>query len=1098
MDVAYCRNPWRKIMRIRNCTRCSVLILAFYFCLAGKAISKNLPEWTGRIRSDHPRLFFNTQTWPAVQARAQGAEKDWYLNFKKRVDRLLTEHDKKGKITAQELGPQAAWSAFVFLLTEDKRYLELSKKCLTASLDYYDQCYQQRKSVNWYSTSRVHAILAWDWLYNHLTEPERKQYMSRLVRAIDKVVKARPTIYRENMSGYNTGFYGVRNCLWFLGCTAYETGIETDKVNEWLVWGHDENLKLLEHRRKACGNDGGGASGTLGYVLGAYPWSEQNFFYTWLSSTGENIAPDWLHSAYLANYVIWNWIASDQGPLEFGYGDTPHTSNRMPVHQLYTHMANIRHLYGRQTPQAAALARHLQEALPQKSYSSSWFIYPFLLTNLDKSPPPFVPETLPHARHFETMGQIIMRSGTGKGDTYCLFSCGGTLAQHRHFDALNFVIYHRGFLALDSGTRYKEFDNGEHLANYYAQTVAHNCVVIHQPGEPPARYWGGKVVGNHGGQHKQLGSVVKAFETNGDYVYVAGDATACYQHGQIKRTGQPDLPEKCEQVTRQVVFLMPNHFVIFDRVKSTEASYRKDWLLHTAYKPVIKNKTIQADHREGRMLCQTILPTDAKLTSVGGPGKEFHAASKNWEIKKDKLKPDQLALMGQWRVEVSPDKLRKEDVFLHVIQVGDQKLKSMDAVQKIENEAEAGVRITTQAGTWQVVFHKTGSLGGHIKRIGGNKNINALLPDQVQKQVGIASRPYPAMTFEQAKHRIPKRDLPKFWIGDIAGLTEKFAKLKTGMAKVIAHSPGGRPMHLVTFGDKELLPNQANYNSAIGGRKPTAYMNKAARSKPVILLVGPVHGHEVEALTGLVNLIQVMETGRDLRGKEQTALQELGRQCRLLIIPEGNPDGIARFEPRSLLGMNGNDLRFWGQGTWSDDTFCGWPESKQQHPMIGANVGFLGCYFNDKGVNPMHDEFLAPINTEAPAILQVAKAEGPDLAVSLHSHGNKPVLLRPAYVTMEAQEEIRALAKLFNELMDQRKLPHGGVFTAKPEGGRTPSPFNLTSALYHISGANSFTFECPHGLSEERYCKVTLDQILDIQLTLYEAMIRYELQKKQL
>jgi hypothetical protein len=36
-------------------------------------------------------------------------------------------------------------------------------------------------------------------------------------------------------------------------------------------------------------------------VFGAYPWSEQNFFYTWLSATGENIAPDWPHGAWLAN-----------------------------------------------------------------------------------------------------------------------------------------------------------------------------------------------------------------------------------------------------------------------------------------------------------------------------------------------------------------------------------------------------------------------------------------------------------------------------------------------------------------------------------------------------------------------------------------------------------------------------------------------------------------------------------------------------------------------------------------------------------------------------------------------------------------------------
>ncbi len=1084
------------MMTLTSCRRWVGLAILF-FLFPAALWSKDLPPWTQNIRPDHPRLFFNADTWPSVKSRALGSEKQWYQTIKKRVDRLSAEHADKDKIAAQELGPQAAWSALVFLVTEDKQYLELAKKCLEASLDYYDRCYQQRKTVNWYSTSRVHAICAWDWLYNRLSEAERREYMSRLVRAINNVLKTKPTIYRENMSGYSTGFYGVKNCLWFLGCTAYGTGIETQKSNDWLVWGHDENLKLLEHRRKACGDDGGGASPTLGYVLGAYPWAEQNFFYTWLSSTGENIAPDWLHSAYLANYVLWNWIASDDGPLEFGYGDTPHTSNRLPAHQLYTHMANIRHLYGRQEPRAAALARYLQDILPQKSYSASWFIYPFLLTNLDKSPPPFSPETLPHARFFENMGQIIMRSGTAKDDTYCLFSCGGILAQHRHYDALNFVIYHHGFLTLDSGTRYNQFENGEHLANYYAQTVAHNCVVIQQPGEPPARYWGGTVVGNHGGQHKQLGSVVKAFETKDDYVYVAGDATACYQHGVFKRDGQPNLPEKCSLVTRQIVFLVPDHFVIFDRVNAADPSYQKDWLLHTAYEPVIQNKTIRADHEKGRMFCQTVLPEDAKITPVGGPGKKFWAAGKNWSIKTDGLKPDQLALIGQWRVEVSPAKPQKNDVFLHVIQVGDRNLNSMDAVRKIENDNQTGVRITTAAGTWQVLFNKTGSLGGYIKRRNSDRNIDEPLANTVQKQVGIAARHYAAMTYEQAQQRIPKRILPKFWIGDVAGLSDRFANLKSGRAKIIAKSPGGRPIHLVTFGEYQKLQNKANFNSAIGARKPLSYMDKAARSRPVILFVGPVHGHEVEGLTGLVNLIHIMETGRDLRGKDQSALQELGKQCRLLIIPEGNPDGIARFEPRASIGMSLNDLRFWGQGTWSDDTFCGWPESKQQHPMVGDNVGFLGCYFNDKGVNPMHDEFLAPMSTEAPAILQVAKVEGPDLAVSLHSHENKPTLLRPAYVTMEVQEEIRSLAKLCYELMDKRKLPHGGVFTAQPEGGRNPSPFNLTSALYHISGANAFTFECPHGLKEKKACQVTLEEILDIQLTLYEAMMRFELQKKE-
>jgi len=898
------------------------------------------------------------------------------------------------------------------------------------------------------------------------------------------------------MSGYSTGFYGVRNCLWFIGCTAFGTGIEEDRVNEWLVWGRNENIRLLEHRRKACGDDGGGASATLGYVLGAYPWSEQNFFYTWLSATGENIAPDWPHSAWLANYVIWNWIEADDGPLEFGYGDTPHTSNAMAAGQLYTHMANIRHLYARQRPKEAALAAHVQGLLPAKRYSNSWFIYPFLLTGAGNSPEPFEPKGLPMARRFENMGQIIMRTGTGADDTYCMFSCGGNLEQHRHYDALNFVIYHKGFLALDSGTRYKEFDNGEHLANYYAQTVAHNCVVIHQPGESPARYWGGTVVGNHGGQHKQLGSVVRAFETNEDYVYVAGDATACYQHGVIKRNGKPDLGEKCDLVTRQIVFLPPKYFVIFDRVVSTDPGYRKDWLLHTAHKPEIKSGVIKARHRDGEMLCRTILPKDATLKAIGGPGKEFLAAGKNWDIVRGNLSEESLALMGQWRVEVTPGKKRKEDVFLHVIQVGERGLEKMDQVELIEAKGRSGVNVRASEAMWEVTFKSEGALGGYIRRVGAGRRINRALATGVQGQVGIAAKEYPAMTLAQARARIPKRQLPEFWVGSMEKLWEQLAKVKTGRVEVIAKTPGGRPVHLVSYGRREEVSHRANFNSAIGGRQESAYMDKEARYRPVILLVGPVHGHEVEALTGLTNLIAVMETGKDLRGKDQRVLRDLGRNCRLLIVPAGNPDGTARLEPCSLQGMSGEDLRFWGQGTWSDDTFCGWPQSKRQHPMVGDNVQFVGCYFNDAGINPMHDEFFSPMSEEAPAILKVARDEGPDLAVSLHSHGSKPALLRPAFVTLEKQEDVRRLAVGYYATLKERGLPHGGLFEAQAEGGKYPSSLNLTSAMYHVSGATSFTFECPHGLNDEVACKVGFEEILDIQLALYEAMMLHGLVEK--
>ncbi|MBM4029856.1 MAG: hypothetical protein FJ280_31325, partial [Planctomycetes bacterium] len=159
------------------------------------------------------------------------------------------------------------------------------------------------------------------------------------------------------------------------------------------------------------------------------------------------------------------------------------------------------------------------------------------------------------------------------------------------------------------------------------------------------------------------------------------------------------------------------------------------------------------------------------------------------------------------------------------------------------------------------------------------------------------------MTYAQAQARIPNRVLPDFWIGDMKGLAARLERLARGQSTALTTTPGERPLHLVTFGDKEPVAQRANFNSAIGGQQAAAYMDKAARKKPVILFVGPVHGHEVEGLTGLVNLIHIMETGQDLRGREQGKLRRLGDQCRLLILPACNPDGTARFAPRALQGM---------------------------------------------------------------------------------------------------------------------------------------------------------------------------------------------------
>ena len=106
---------------------------------------------------------------------------------------------------------------------------------------------------------------------------------------------------------------------------------------------------------------------------------------------------------------------------------------------------------------------------------------------------------------------------------------------------------------------------GQHLFQYYCRTVAHNCILIHMPGEKLPRYWGSPAPGeedtgvvNDGGQISQLGSELAAFETNPHFTYLASDATKCYSD------------EKCRLALRQFVFIPPDYFVVLDRVTSTD------------------------------------------------------------------------------------------------------------------------------------------------------------------------------------------------------------------------------------------------------------------------------------------------------------------------------------------------------------------------------------------------------------------------------------------------------------------------------------------------------------------------------------------------
>ena len=468
-----------------------------------------------------------------------------------------------------------------------------------------------------------------------------------------------------------------------------------------------------------------------------YPYAHFNFFFSYLSSTGKNIADNYPAMSLYPYMLWWYWIRDMEEPVHFrsfGISDVRHHDNLADHSKLYDHLSNCIHFFGKSNPEAAEFTKALREFCPSKEFSGLFPIYPFILDAegeagdemkkmMDGSPL--------KARHFETLGQIFMRSGWTPDATYCSFSSGPAITQHKHYDDNNFIIYKYDHLALDTGDRGRQDDLN--LSYYYGQSVAHNVILIQKDGEELPTFWGSKTDDpganvNYGGQVSLTGSEVTGFETNDDYTYIASDATRSYG-------------PKAEECVRQFVFIYPDWFVVYDRVASADASSEKDWLLHFKNRPVIKGDLLRADSGDGRLFCQTFLPEERRIDLIGGPGKEFWVKDRNFEISQKSIEQDKKKLTepgrgpyyGDWRIELKPTDGKKEARFLNVLTAASTKVSKPVKAKYLKDGGRDGVRLKINGKTVTVWFNREGAVGGEIIMSGTPKAFT----QSVQEQAGI-------------------------------------------------------------------------------------------------------------------------------------------------------------------------------------------------------------------------------------------------------------------------------------------------------------------------------------------------------------------------
>lgn len=323
-------------------------------------------------------------------------------------------------------------------------------------------------------------------------------------------------------------------------------------------------------------------------------------------------------------------------------------------------------------------------------------------------------------------GFVYARSSWNDDAAYLFFHCGRRFTAHQHLDNTHFVLFKNEELLGDGG-EYDAFDT-DHCVNYYLRTIAHNCILVNDPEEswpkdtpqtpkgmrhgPPGvndggqNYpWSGTIFRHNGGvnnarewsANRQLGEIADmlAYEDQGDYVYMAGDATRSYS-------------AKVWALTRQIVFLRPGTFIVFDRVHASDASFKKTFLLQTMAIPQQKDGKLVVTSANGRIFVQSLLPEQTTVEMYHG--EQLYVYNGTNHPATHTTGPAPLC-----RVEISPQQSAAQDFFLHVMTTTDA---SVNSVPGASVKLEDGEAIVTIEGI--SVRFSLGKVGGSIS-VGGTR-----------------------------------------------------------------------------------------------------------------------------------------------------------------------------------------------------------------------------------------------------------------------------------------------------------------------------------------------------------------------------------------
>ncbi|MBN2289990.1 MAG: heparinase II/III family protein [Candidatus Glassbacteria bacterium] len=558
----------------------------------------------------------------------------------------------------------------------------------------------------------ANCAVVYDLCWPLWTQEQREKFFDYISRTVDANVNSEPSVFHN-------AWYSYKH--WGYGLAAYATWYEYDRAKEI----HDaiEN-EYLEHVLPAFRMAGDGGGWAEGYYI--HYWSYEWMVFCEAARRAEGVDYFAASPEFLGRRAVADMFESYPGigvygsrrsvPMGDGRGDVfsgerdkTLAARRILVNRFRDDPEHrVVHAFNETTPVAGSSVGAYKDFLWRDTTIPAADLDNFRLSHFSAGP-----------------GFVYARSSWDEDATYFFFKAGDRFTAHQHLDNGHFDIFKYEELAGDGGV-YDTFD-GDHAVNYYLRSIAHNTVLVRDPAESwsNVRAWKGKTVNDGGQSHSwphHNGSVNNheswladsalyniadflAFEDHGDWLYAAGDLTRSYSRN------------KLEEFTRQIVYLRPGTFVIFDRVRSTRPEFAKTWLLQAMQVPEERDGMLVVSNGRGRLFVQSLLPEDASVGIVAG---DSLYVVDGWICPPER----EIGRSVKSRVEVSPRTAAKQDFFLHVITATGSGVASVPAAGVSQGPEE--VKVLLEGNT--VAFRKD-RVGGRLLVDGAEQS----LPERIVK-----------------------------------------------------------------------------------------------------------------------------------------------------------------------------------------------------------------------------------------------------------------------------------------------------------------------------------------------------------------------------